>query len=231
MDTFSERKIQAIKLRKGGLSIGKIEKQLKIPRSTLSGWFKNIALSQEQKDKLLRDWKDGLVHARRKAVLWHNAQKQNRMEEAYNTAQGVLKRLNLRDINILELAFAFLYLGEGAKKNVETAIGNSDPSILKFSLAILKRVYNMDVSKIRCELYLRADQNPEEIKKFWARELGLPLQNFKQINIDKRTQGSPTYPDYKGVCNLRCGSVAIQRRLVYLSKLFSDQVIDKYLGL
>ena len=39
-----ELKPTAVKLRRKGFSIGKIEYNLGIPRSTLSGWLKNIEL-------------------------------------------------------------------------------------------------------------------------------------------------------------------------------------------
>jgi len=222
-----EYKEKATQLRKKGLSIGAIEKRLKIPRSTLSGWFKSVKLTQKQKDHLNKNWKMGLIKARRKAVLWHNAQKEKRLIEAKNSAKEVLKNINTEDVNILELALAFLYLGEGTKRNVETAIGSSDPKILKFFLTILARVYKIDVSKIRCELGLRADQNIKKIKIFWARELNLPISCFKGVNIDKRTKGIKTYKNYKGVCHLRCGNSAIQRKLIFLSQLFCEEIIKQ----
>lgn len=225
-----EFKDDAIKLRRKGFSIGKIESRLGIPRSTLSSWFKNVELSEKQKKKLFFDWKRGLVKARKKAVIWHNEQKEKRLRIAREEAIKTINNINIVDTNILELSLAMLYLGEGSKRNIETAIGSSDPVILKFFLASLKQVYNLDVKKIKCELGLRADQNPQRIKRFWSRALKLPLNNFKQISIDKRTRGSKTYPSYKGVCNLRCGNVAIQRKLMYISDFFCRQVIDKYLG-
>src|SRR3989338_3109931 len=79
-------KESALQLRKRGLSIGMIEHKLGISRSTLSGWFKNIELSHVQKEQLLQNWRDGLVHARKKAVIWHNAQKKQRLEEAKKQA-------------------------------------------------------------------------------------------------------------------------------------------------
>lgn len=210
--------------------MGKIEHFLGIPRSTLSYWLKNVELSKKQKEKLIRDWKNALIKARKKAVLWHNTQKEKRLQKAKDEALRTLKNINIENLNILELVLAFLYLGEGSKKNVETAIGSSDPLILKFFLALLKKVYNVDIKRIRCELNIRADQNPEKIKHFWAKELKLPLENFKQVNIDKRTIGSKTYSHYKGVCQLRCIKVEIQRKLLYLSNIFCNKVIDKYLG-
>lgn len=223
-------KRKAIYLRKRGYSYSEIEKRLEIPRSTLSGWLKHIKLTVEQKERLFKNWKNGLVKARQQAVKWHNAQKAQRIREAENSAHETLNNINLNDKNILELALAFLYLGEGAKTNPETALGSSNPLILKFFLSLLKSVYNINAKKIYCELSLRADQNPVEIKKYWSRELKLPLNCFKQAHLDKRTIGSKTYHDYKGVCHLRCGHIAIQRKLVFIANLFCEKIIEKNLG-
>jgi hypothetical protein len=222
-----ESKNRAIKLRKRGFSIGRIERRLNIPRSTLSSWFKNVKLNQKQKEKLLKDWKNGLIKARTKAVLWHNAQKEKRLKEAKDAALATLSDIDVDNKNNLELALAFLYLGEGTKNNVETAMGSSNPLILKFFLAAIKKIYNVDVKKIGCELGLRADQNPGAIKRFWAKQLKLPIGNFRQINIDWRTKGSKTYPTYKGVCQLRCANVAIQRKLMHLSNMFCQKIIEE----
>lgn len=220
---------EAIQLRKSGMSLRKVEYRLGIPRSTLGGWFKNLELSARQKEKLHNDWKNALIKARKKAVLWHNAQKESRLQVAKKEAEYVLKNINKNNVNIIELSLAVLYLGEGSKKNIETAIGNSDPLILKFFIMVLRNVYHLSDDKMRCELYLRADQNPEKIKRFWAKELELPLSNFKQVNVDKRTVGIKTYSNYKGVCNIRCGNVAIKRKLLYLAKLFFERALNNFM--
>lgn len=82
----------------------------------------------------------------------------------------------------------------------------------------IETVFDYDVSIVRCELYLRADQDPLTLKKYWAKELGLPPTNFKQVNLDQRSAGKKTYETYKGVCSLRCGNIAIRRRLVFLAE-------------
>lgn len=222
-----ELKEEAVRLRKRGISIVKIEHRLGVPRSTLSGWFKNIELTPAQKDKLLQDWRNGLVKARKKAVRWHNTQKENRFREARKQAQDVINCLDAQNLQIIELALAMLYLGEGTKKKIETSLGSSDPFILRFFLGALKRVYNVSVEKVGCQLYLRADQNPQAMKRYWAKQLSLPVANFKNVSIDKRTIGTSTYSNYKGVCSVRYGNAAIQRRLIFLADLFCKQVIDK----
>ena len=219
-------KESALQLRKRGISIGIIEHKLGISRSTLSGWFKNIELSHVQKEQLLQNWRDGLVHARKKAVIWHNAQKKQRLEEAKKQAIKTLAGIDEKDKNILELALAILYMGEGSKKKIETALGSSDPLILKFFLSVLKNVYSVDMKKIRCSLYLRADQDPIKIKRFWAGQLKLPISSFNYANRDQRTAGSKTYKYYKGVCQISGPTVAIQRKLLYISSLFCERVTE-----
>ncbi|MDO8524724.1 MAG: hypothetical protein Q7R99_03810 [bacterium] len=225
-----ELKPKAINLRKKGLSIVKIELLLGIPRSTLSGWFKGIELSQKQKDKLLQSKKNALVEARKKATLWHNAQKNNRLKEAESQAIELLKKINFSENKILELALSMLYLGEGSKVDKKTSLGSSNPLILKFFLSVIRNIYKIDNKKIKCQLNLRADQNINKMKKFWSKELDIPIKNFGYVGVDKRTAGSKTYSSYNGVCQIHCANVAIQRKLVFLGEIFCKRIVEKYSG-
>lgn len=218
-----ELKPQAIKLRQKGISLREVAKTLNIPKSTLSGWFKDIQLTGMQKKKLKANWLNALGKARKQAVKWHNTQKEVRMKIAKSQAEEVFNKLNLEDNSIIELALSMLYLGEGAKQG-RTLLGNSDPMILKFFINALKKIYNLDVTKFKCELHLRADQDPDKMKKFWSNELNMPLSSFASASFDGRTAGKPTYDAYRGVCIIRCGNIAIQRRLVYLSQLFCEKL-------
>lgn len=217
---------RARELRQKGVSITAIERSLGIPRSTLSGWFKSITLTPKQKNTLRKKRIRALMPARHRAALWHKAAKERRLQEAEGQASKILSRLPPNNMPTLELALAMLYLGEGAKKTVETALGNSDPRVVKFFVTAIKRLYLLPDAKLRCELYLRADQNPIKLKRYWAKELKLPTGCFRQVRTDQRTAGIPTYPDYKGVCLVRCGTVAIQRRLISLARLYSQQVTE-----
>lgn len=147
------------------------------------------------------------------------------MKTAQIEADAVLEKINF-DTETIELALALLYLGEGFKKVVKTGMGNSDPLILKFFLQVMLKVYKVDIEKIRFDLHLRHDQNPEEMKKYWAKELHAPLHRFKNVFIDKRTKNNPTYPDYKGVCMVDCAHVAIQRKLVYIGRKFCEKTFE-----
>ncbi len=222
-------KTRAITFRKQGKSIRNIELTLGIPRSTLSGWFKNIKLTTSQAKILEQKHKKSLIAARKKAVLWHNKQKNNRLQLAEHEANKTLFKINSNQ-EIMELALALLYLGEGFKKSPTTGIGNTDPLLLKFFLKIMLNVYKLDIRKIRFDLHIRADQNPESIKKYWSKILGAPLNRFKSISVDKRTIGRISYKDYKGVCVIDCGNIAIQRKLVYIGRKFCEKTIENLGG-
>ncbi|OGE33639.1 hypothetical protein A3C59_00155 [Candidatus Daviesbacteria bacterium RIFCSPHIGHO2_02_FULL_36_13] len=221
-----ELKPKAILLRQKGTSLRKVERLLKIPRSTLSGWFKTIPLTQKQQLILKNNHRISLIKARKSAILWHNRQKALRIKSAENEAIEVFSKLNINDVSVLELALAMLYIGEGFKADSGTGMGNSDPLILKFFIKALKKCYNLDTNNIGCELHLRADQESDIARKYWSEALNLPLTNFRSVSIDKRTIGSPTYPTYHGVCVIRYGNIAIQRRLISLANKFCMKIVS-----
>ncbi len=221
---ISVRKLEAIELRKRGCSIGRISDRLKIPKSTLSGWFRNVELTKKQREKLYKDWQNALIKARTKAVAWHNNEKRKRLEEAAQQANKVLEQISFKDENVIELALAVLYLGEGFKKMEVTGMGNTDPLILKTFVSLLRKCYGVKNDQLRCQLHLRVDHD-KKLRKYWALELGLPISCFKFVYFDRRTAGSKTYPGYKGVCMVRWNNVAIQRKLINLGRGFCNKII------
>ena len=184
-------------------------------------------MTADQKERLAKNKKEALARAQILASQWHVKSKQQRLVLAEQQAFGVLANIDIGNRYIIDLALAMLYLGEGFKRNLETGIGNTDPLIIKFFLSALKRIYNLDLNKIRCELHLRIDQDPILMKKYWAEELNLPIENFKYVYFDKRTANSKTINGYKGVCMLRCANVAIQRKLINISREFCKRVIER----
>jgi hypothetical protein len=219
-----ELKESAIGLRQSGMSMTVIERRLGIPRSTLSGWFKNVTLTTDQKVLLQKNSKDGWKRARKSALEWHKTQKALRLQQAEKEARKVINEINLTPA-ILDVAFAMLYFGEGAKSG-STSIANSDPIILNFVLNVLELNYKITRNLVRCELHIRADQDPITLKLYWSQELNVPLDRFRGVYVDQRSAGRPTYESYKGVCVLYCGSISIQRKLIKLYNLFCEKVAN-----
>jgi len=207
-------KSRATSLRKRGLSLGYIENKLKIPRSTLSGWCKNIKLSKKQKEKLFNNWKNGLANARVKAALWHKKDGDNRRLAIRRDVKNFISGINI-DKKIGELIMAIFYLAEGGKKENNFSLANSNPDILKGIINLLRFLYKIDESKFRCVLHLRNDQDEKILKDFWSKTLNIPTIKFLKTQFDKRTI-KKTYDHYKGVCVLIYYDMALERRILYL---------------
>lgn len=220
---WSNLKTEALALRKKGVSIRDIESQLGIPRSTLSGWYKNVVLTKEQRNVLWKNHANALVKARKAAVKWHNREKQKRLEFAEKEAENTLHKIGFFSDEILELTLSLLYLGEGSKTKT-TSLGSSDPLILKFFVFCMSKIYAIPNSRMSAYLHLRTDQNEKELKEYWSTTLSIPRKNFRKSSFDRRTANIKTYPYYKGVCVVDCGNIAIQRKLVYISRRFCEKI-------
>lgn len=211
-------------MRQAGNSISSIEKKLSIPRSTLSGWFRTVKLTAEQRAVLREKRNKDLVAARKQAVLWHREQKSDSFRRAEASAKKLLSSFSFSDKKTLEIALAMLYLGEGFKKDSGGfGMGSSDPHILKFFLESIIQLYGIQRDDIRCELYLRADQSPEVEKTFWMQYLGLRSESFRYTHKDKRTMGTKTFPTYHGVCSIRGGSLDTQRRIIAIGRVLCEK--------
>ena len=156
--------------------------------------------------------------------MWHNKQKDLRIRAAHQKAIETLKKIDINDNHILELALAMLYLGEGSKDN-STSIGNTNPLILKFFISSMTKIFKIEKNNITCELHLRSDQKVDKIIKYWSKQLNIPREKFSAVK-DKRIVKSKTYPNYHGVCVLRCAGMAVLRRIVHLGEEFSKMVVN-----
>ena len=221
---WSHLKSAAIDLRKEGTSLREVETILGIPRSTLSGWFKNVELTHRQQRALDTKYAQALVTARIKASAWHRAQKILRDRAAETSALNLIQSIDLKDKKYLEVALAFLYLGEGAKGKHGLSLGNSNPDVINFFIKAAEILYGIPRKNMRCSLHLRADQDPDKEIDYWARELGLSKINFTKPFVDARTVGRPTYETYHGVCAVRCANVATQRKLMYIASEFCKKI-------
>ena len=208
MTQSSNLRESAIALRQSGQSLKSINKTIGVPLSTLSSWLKDIPLTSQQLQILQEQRAAALQVARLKAAEWHRGQKALRLLAAKRAAEKTLAELEPTNA-VLDLALAMLYFGEGTKTDQQTTIASSDAKLLRFVVAVLERNYGISRSRIRCDLHLRLDQDPYKLKKYWSRQLNIPVERFKHVSFDKRSANKATYPRYKGVCVIGCGNVAI----------------------
>lgn len=145
------------------------------------------------------------------------------LQNLWDQNSHILKRLNDKDL--LKMLLAMLYLGEGAKWQSARGLtlGSSDPNIVRIYLHLLKKCFYILPNQLHCRISYRADQNIEELKKYWSRITEIPLGNFYKTKPDPRTVGKPTKKkEYKGVCVISGGGTKIQLELETIPKLILE---------
>lgn len=197
-------RLEARKLRKQGVSVGDIAQKLNVSKSSVSIWSRDIILSIEQLEKLRNARLKGAERGRLKSVL---LQKEKRLKnmEAYKI-MGIKTVGSLTDREFLIAGLA-LYWGDGSKKDRKVELCNSDPAIIQFFIAWLKKYFSIETRDLRC--YIRINQIHQGrgslIKEFWSRITGIPLSQFTKISY-KKIKNKKVYDNFDSYY----GTVAIR---------------------
>src|SRR3989338_8119558 len=135
-----EIKIKARELRQEGLSILDIARRFNVAKSTVSLWCRDILLTEEQKETLLKN-KFWAGSAGRLLGAETNRRKRIKViAESKAWAHSVLGPMNRRDLFIAGVA---LYWAEGSKTDRRFIFVNSDPAMILLMYNWLKDVFNM----------------------------------------------------------------------------------------
>ena len=79
----------------------------------------------------------------------------------------------------LKIAGFMLYWGEGMKFGDHVIdLCNSDPLLIVIFLKFLRQIYGIDESRLRVLLYCYANQNTQDLIKYWTNITGIPKTQF-----------------------------------------------------
>lgn len=118
----NEIRYEARRLRKQGKSVKEIALALKVSRSSVSLWVRDIELTEEQ-TQVLKD-RQRLWGAQNSGAHVNRDKAQQRRAIAQETG-----RLKAKENNALHLAGCMLYWAEGAKSRNNVNFVNSDPNM------------------------------------------------------------------------------------------------------
>ncbi|MEK7156875.1 MAG: hypothetical protein AAB790_03680 [Patescibacteria group bacterium] len=219
MTNILREKVVTLRLR--GKTYGEIQKFLKIrlPKSTISYWCKDVSLSGRQKAKIESISKIQLARGRILALENKNRRARER-EIEFKKRNKTLYHLYKTNSDSRKLALTFLYLAEGSKSaRGSLMFGNSDPEIIRVFMRLLRSAFKLDEKKFRVTVQCRADQDSESLKSFWSDVTGVPSAQFYKTQVDKRTLGKPTRKQhYKGVCRIDYFSSDVDLELKHIAK-------------
>lgn len=215
-------KESALQLRLQGKSYKQIFRELGIPTSTLAGWFRKLAWSQEIKARLSAQV--SLANPRALELMAHaNRERWKSKHEEYRNA--AIREFEEHKDDPLFLTGIMLYWGEGEKqqKSSQVRLGNSEPDMVKVFYLFLTKVLKLSPDKIFAWLLLYPDLVDSVQKNFWSKATGIPLERFKKsIYIKGR---HPTKRLSYGVCTIVVSSRALKERVLKWLELYQGYLI------
>lgn len=222
MKTDLAKKEAAIKLRRKGRSIRDIENILGVPRSTLSGWLRDVKISKTQKEQLHKKWLAALVKARLKASEVNKTERLERMKKIEEDAKQFISNITFNK-RLGELIFAIFYLAEGSRTKGKVEIASTDSKVLISFWKLFRYLYFTEKSRFRCHLNLRMDQLEETMKNYWAKTLHIPKSQFIKTSFERRST-TPTFKKYKGVCTVYYCDTNLQKRILSIGEEFLQRI-------
>lgn len=188
-----EKKEAVRKLRREGLSYQEIREHIKVAKSTVSQWCKDIELTPEQKARLGAKYDIQLRGA--KAV---QVKRRAEVEQI-----KILAKTELRPLTNYEFKIAgiMLYWAEG-NKTERAGITNSDSELIRFMMRWFREVCQVPEDKFKVHLHIHSGQDEDQIKQFWSEVTGIPLAQFGKSHIKKEGTGHKKNILYNGTIKI-----------------------------
>lgn len=126
-----------------------------------------------------------------------------------------VKKLHSEDMFLFGLGLG-LYWGEGTKRNLDSIrLGNTDPYLARAFLLFLRKIYNIDDSRLHFGLQIFRDMDQRKEEKFWQDFLKVPPQKFfKTINTRSGSIGTYREKSKHGVLTIYFNNKKLRNILV-----------------
>lgn len=225
MKAKSEKRLEAERLRtEQGLSYSEIAEQVGVSKSTLSYWLKQITLTYEQEIRIQQHIEDNQSSFVAQAREINKKRFQEARNQAFQTGTEIAQQIP-DDDRIHELALAMLYLGEGDKTGNRIQIANTDPSVLRYFLWAMEKLYKIDRVEMSLRLNLIEIARPLESQMidWWSSELTCMPTQFSKTQFDSRSKSTNITGEYHGVCTITYNDTYLYERLKGLYTAYFNQ--------
>lgn len=204
MSKYKER-IKAQVLRRAGTSIIVIARKLGISKSTVSKWCRDIILSDEQLEKLLKNKGVSVTKGQRMGAEANKKKRFDAIKDAELWGAKLIKKISTRELLLIATA---LYWSEGSKSDRTSGFifVNSDPEMILVMKLFLTNVLNISSEEIVCSIQINKihETRISIVLNFWKKLLDLQNSQFRRPYYVK-TQVNKVYENYEnyyGICRL-----------------------------
>lgn len=216
-------KERAIQLRREGASYSQICGTLKIPKTTVSDWFRDLDWSINLKQKLSVENQE----AHKIRLIELNKIRGESLNAAYNKAREEARcEFESMKYNPLFIAGLMLYWGEGDKlTKFSTKITNTDPELIRLYVFFLRNACGIPEQLIKGHILVYPDLDALTCKKHWAAESGIREDRFFKTTV---IQGKHKARRIKyGVCMVGISSTYFKVKMLEWLKLLPEELMDK----
>ncbi|MDD5396544.1 MAG: helix-turn-helix domain containing protein [Candidatus Moranbacteria bacterium] len=209
-------KNEAVKLRRKGFSFKEISEKLGISKSTASLWLRDVKLSKNAKERIIKLGVDGRNNSK-KSVENRIAKEDKMISEG--AAKTISNCVLLR--NDLKLICALLYWCEGGKtEKAQLTFINSDPKLIKYFIDTFRKAFAVDEKRFRVLLHVHEYHIIEKQIKFWSKITKISESQFTKP-YNKPNTGKRIKEDYQGCISVRYYGREIRQEMMFLIKEIS----------
>ena len=158
---------QARQLRRAGLPLAEIAARLGVSKSSVSLWVRDVEFEPLPRRP----------RGRRRAPNALQRHKQAEIDQLLTEGRARIGQLSERDFLVAGVA---LYAGEGAKRDGAVKFANTDPRMVAFYCAWLRRFFEIDEARLRVRLYLHEGLDLAASVTFWSKVTGIPPSQFQK---------------------------------------------------
>jgi hypothetical protein len=215
-------KEKAIVLRKAGKTYNELGRLLRIPRSTLSDWFRDQKWSNDIAGEHIKRLRENLSVKMKSLGKIRGERLKEIYEEADREAVEDYEKLKFHP---LFLAGVLTYWGEGEKTSkYRVIIANTDPKLIAIFSIFLRDICSIDRPRVWILLY--PDLNEKVCVDYWIKNSFLKKEFFaKSIVISGRSKRRKL--GY-GVCNIGVSSTYLKRKMMKWIELMGKDFVSEF---
>ncbi len=221
-----EKKIQAQELRRKGYSYSQIKKVIDVPKGTLSGWCRDIVLTEEQALKLFGNKLKGAAKGRIIGAKRQQARRLKEIQDMMFEGAKEIGALSCRDKFLIGVA---LYAAEGTKTDKACSFSNSDPLLIKFMSDWFREFCHVSEERLRGAIWIHDNLDAMKAIRYWSKLVNIPISQFHKTYI---AQNKPNSPKIRknihkyGVFSVRFSDAKVHRKLMgRISGVFASELI------
>jgi transcriptional regulator with XRE-family HTH domain len=218
----AERELARALRREHGVSVKRLARMLGVSKSSVSLWVRDIELSPEQTAALRAAAVGGGAYHRAAGLARRRAAQ----------TQG---RAFARLCHANHVAGCMLYWAEGSRSRHVVEFVNSDPQMLRFFVAFLRRWFPACETKIRisCNLFTDHAERQRDVEDFWLTSLGLPRAALRKTVVNRYSKYSQKKRQNRlpyGTCKLTVSDTSIAQHLYGAIQEYGGFEREEWLG-